>query len=63
MMADADRVAGIELDAALLVGEAAGSGHSFLEEWAGHGATQNPVASKLTDGMVIRSRSDPGARL
>ena len=60
MMADAaNRIAGIELDTALLVGEAAGSGRSFVEEWAlAAGATQSPVALKLAElaTQLIRSR-------
>jgi len=59
MVDAANRLTGLELDAAFLEGEAAGSGRSLMEQWCVEArAKQHPVASKLVEfaGRLIKSR-------
>jgi DNA helicase-2/ATP-dependent DNA helicase PcrA len=59
MVDAANRIADTELDPALLQGEAAGSGRSFLEEWALAGKSlENASIAKLADyaTRLIQSR-------
>jgi DNA helicase II / ATP-dependent DNA helicase PcrA len=54
MVDAANRIAGSEFEAALLVAEAEGAGLSFLEHWALTGAaSENPTASRLA-GLALR---------
>ena len=54
MAGAANRVAGTELDLALLEAEAVAEGRSFLEQWAlGAQDTQNPIAVRLA-GLALR---------
>lgn len=58
--AAANRIAGIELDSAILLAEAAASGTSYLEHWAlAAGAIQNDVAQSLSAFAMslVRSRA------
>jgi len=59
MVDAANRLTGLELDAAFLEGEATGSGRSLMEQWCVEArAKQHPVASKLVEfaGRLIKSR-------
>jgi len=59
MVDAANRLSGLELDAAFLEGEASGSGRSLMEQWCVEVcAKQHPVASKLIEfaERLIRSR-------
>lgn len=60
LAAAANRIAGLQLDAALMLAEAASTGTSYLEHWAlAAGATQNEIAESLSEIalLLIRSRS------
>ena len=59
MVDAANRLTGLELDAAFLEGEAAGSGRSLMEQWCVEArAKQHPVASKLIEfaERLVKSR-------
>jgi DNA helicase-2/ATP-dependent DNA helicase PcrA len=55
----ANRIAGLELDVALLAAEAEASGKSFLEHWAvAASASESPIARRLAElaGRLVESR-------
>lgn len=60
LAAAANRIAGLQLDTALMLAEAASTGTSYLEHWAlAAEATQNEIAKNLSEIALrlIRSRS------